>query len=120
MFFAVLGIEDIVPLLVFAGIVTAIWAFLSMISNRNSKAVDRLSRLGRPQSLADIEDPHKAGQAAKYQGLTDAVKSISKPLMPQTEVEQSALKSKLANAGFRSDAAPMVYSGIRLVSLAVC
>jgi tight adherence protein C len=90
-----------------------------MISNRNSQALDRLSRLSRPASLAEIEDPLKAGKGNKFQGLTDAVKSISKPLMPQGEVEQNALKTKLANAGFRSDAAPMVYSGIRLVSLAV-
>jgi tight adherence protein C len=119
MVFAVLGIEDAVPLLVFAGIVAAIWAFLSLISNRNSQALDRLSRLSRPQSLADIEDPTKAGKGHKFQGLTDAVKSISKPLMPQTAIEQNNLKIKLANAGFRSDAAPMVYSGIRLVCLAV-
>ena len=119
MLFAVLGIEDLIPLMVFAGIVMGIWALLSLISNRNSQALDRLSRLSRPASLAEIEDPTKSGKGAKFQGLTDAVKSISKPLMPQTEVEQNALKTKLANAGFRSDAAPMVYSGIRLVCLAV-
>jgi tight adherence protein C len=118
MLFAVLGIEDLVPLLVFGGIVAMIWAFLSMISNRNSRALDRLNRLSRPASLADIEDPLKA-KANKLQGLTDAVKSISKPLMPQTEGEQNALKTKLANAGFRSDTAPMIYSGIRLASLGV-
>src|SRR5450432_1124792 len=95
MVFAVLGIEDAVPLLVLVGIVAAIWALLSMISNRNSQALDRLSRLSRPQSLADIEDPTKAGKGNKFQGLTDAVKSISKPLMPQTESEQNNLKNKL-------------------------
>src|SRR5205823_749848 len=105
MFFAVLGIEDLIPLMVLVGIVAAIWAVLSMISNRNSQALDRLSRLSRPASLSDIEDPTKAGgKKAKFQGLTNAVKSLSKPLMPQTETEQSALKIKLANAGFRSDA----------------
>src|SRR4029077_9089260 len=114
MLFAVLGIEDLIPLLVFGGIVAAIWAFLSMISNRNSQALDRLSRLSRPASLAEIEDPTKA-KSGKFQGLTDAVKSVSKPLMPQTEYEQNALKTKLANAGFRSEAATMVYSGIRIV-----
>jgi tight adherence protein C len=118
MLFAAFGIEDMIPLMVFAGIVMAIWAFLSVISSRNSQAVDRLSRLSRPASLAEIEDPTKAGNG-NFQGLTNAVKSISKPLMPQTEAEQSNLKIKLANAGFRSDAAPMVYSGIRLVCLAV-
>jgi tight adherence protein C len=114
-----LGFEDLIPLLVFAGIVMGIWALLSVISNRNSQALDRLSRLSRPASLAEIEDPMNAGGRSKFQGLANAVKSVSKPLMPVTEVEQNALKTKLANAGFRSDAAPMVYSGIRIVALAV-
>jgi tight adherence protein C len=119
MLFGLFGFEDLIPLLVFAGIVMGIWALLSVISNRNSQALDRLSRLSRPASLAEIEDPLKAGNRSKFQGLANAVKSVSRPLMPQTEVEQNALKTKLANAGFRSDAAPMVYSGIRIVALAV-
>jgi tight adherence protein C len=114
-----IGITDIVPLLVFIGIVVAIWGVLSMISNRNSQALERLARLSRPQSLADIQDPTRARGDHKLQGLIDAAKSISRPLMPNTELEQSALKTKLANAGFRSDVAPMVYSGIRLASLAL-
>lgn len=118
MLFAVVGIEDLIPLMVFGGIVAGIWAMLSLISNRNSQALDRLSRLSRPPSLTELQDP-KAKQGNKLQGLADAVKSISKPLMPQTEVEQNALKTKLANAGFRSDAATMVYSGIRMACLAV-
>jgi tight adherence protein C len=118
MLFAAFGIEDLIPLMVFAGIVTAIWALMSMISNRNSQAVDRLSRLSRPPSLSDLDNPQKS-KNSNLQGLTNAVKSISKPLMPQTEGEKSDLKNKLANAGFRSEAAPMVYSGIRLMTLAV-
>ena len=106
----------LIPLLVFAGIVLAIWSVLSMISQRNSRAQERLSRLSRPASLAEIEDPRQA-KGERFQGLMDTAKALSAPLMPQTELEQSALKLKLANAGFRSDAAPLVYSGIRLASL---
>src|SRR5207248_1643995 len=40
----------------------------------------------------------------------------SRPLMPQTELETSQLKIKLANAGFRSDSAVPVYLGIRFGS----
>ncbi|MBM3995882.1 MAG: type II secretion system F family protein [Planctomycetes bacterium] len=119
MMFAAFGIEDMIPLLVFGGIVAGIWALMSLISNRNSQAVDRLNRLSRPQSLADIEDPTKAAETGGFEAMTDAVKLISQPLMPQTETEQNELKNSLANAGFRSEAAPMVYSGIRLVCLAV-
>lgn len=112
-------LEDVIPLLVFGGIVMGIWAVLSMISNRNSKAMDRLARLSRPQSLAEIEDPSRRESNEKFAGLMEAAKSLSTPLMPQTELEQNALKQKLANAGFRSDTAVAVYSGIRLACLAV-
>ena len=77
-----IGITDVIPLLVFIGIVVAIWAVLSMISSRNSQALERLARLSRPQSLADIEDPTRARGDHKLQGLIDAAKSISRPLMP--------------------------------------
>jgi tight adherence protein C len=107
-------LADIIPILVFLGICFGIWSVLSMISNRNSKAVDRLARLSRPPSLVEIEDPTKKNE--RFQGLMETAKALSSPLMPQTELEQSNLKTKLANAGFRSDVAPMVYSGLRVCS----
>jgi len=110
-------LTDMIPLLVFLGIVVGIWAVLSAISSRNSKAVERLAKLSRPPSLADIEDPKLAKNNERFQGLMDTAKALSSPLMPQTDLEQSELKTKLANAGFRSDAAPMVYSGLRVGTL---
>ena len=111
-------VADIIPLLVFVGIVLGIWAVLSGISNRNSKAADRLSRISRPPSLAEIDDPARQ-KGQHFQGLLETAKALSSPLMPQTELEQSNLKTKLANAGFRSEAAPVVYSGLRLACLLV-
>lgn len=110
-------LADLIPILVFFGIVMAIWAVLSAISNRNSKALDRLARLSRPPSLVDIEDPARVSKADKYSSIIETAKAFSSPMMPQTELEQSALKTRLSNAGFRSDAAPMVYSGLRVVCL---
>jgi tight adherence protein C len=120
MIVAFLYMVDMIPLLVFLGIVVGIWAVLSAISNRNSKAVERLAKLSRPPSLADLEDPKLAKGAERFQGLVDTAKALSSPLMPQTDLEQSELKTKLANAGFRSDAAPMVYSGLRFGTLLLC
>jgi len=111
--------EAIVPLAVFFGFLLAIWAVLSWISERNSRSTERLMRHSRPASLAEIEDPKAAKKSERFQGITDMAKSISQPLMPQTELEQSALKVKLANAGFRSESAAAVYSGIRVASLGV-
>jgi tight adherence protein C len=116
---SVQGMEAVVPLLVFGGIVLAIWAVLSAISQRNARAQERLMRHSRPASLAEIEDPKVAKKAERFQGITEMAKSISQPLMPQTELEQSNLKVKLANAGFRSESAAAVYSGLRVGVLGV-
>ena len=39
---------QIVPILVFVGIVFGIWWLLTVLSKRNSSAVDRLERISRP------------------------------------------------------------------------
>jgi len=110
-------IQDLIPLLVFAGIVAAIWAVLTLISNRNSKALERLNRLSRRQTVGELDEGVQKSE--RMAGLMETAKALSSPLMPQTELEQNALKQRLANAGFRSDAAPMVYSGLRVACLMV-
>jgi tight adherence protein C len=116
--FAFVGFQELVPLLVFAGLVAGIFAVLSLISNRNSRAQERLERISRPASLAEIEDPKLKKE--RFQGVMETAKALSGPLMPQTELEQSELRIKLANAGFRSDSAVAVYLGLRFVTLIGC
>ena len=108
---AFVGMAEIIPLLIFAAIVAGIFAALNLISGRNSRAAERLDRISRPASLAEIEDPRNKKE--RYAGMMDAAKALSKPLMPQTELEASQLKITLANAGFRSESAVAVYLGIR-------
>jgi tight adherence protein C len=113
--FALVGFAELVPLLVFGAMVAGLFAFLSLLSNRNSRAVERLDRLSRPASLAEIEDPKQ--KKDRFQGVMETAKALSGPLMPQSELEQSKLKMGLANAGFRSDSAVAVYVGLRVASL---
>src|SRR5262249_5053271 len=113
----IVGLMDILPLGVCAAIVAIIWYLLSMISQRNSKTQERLARLSRPASLAEIEDPKLSKKRERFQGVMDTAKALSSPLMPRTELEQNQLKVRLANAGFRSDSAVSVYLGLRFASL---
>lgn len=106
----------LIPFLVFLGIVMGIWAVLSAISNRNSKSLDRLARLSRTGGR-QADDKLAKDNDGKLAGLLETVKSVASPMMPQTELETNELKIKLANAGFRSDAAPTVYSGLRVACL---
>jgi tight adherence protein C len=115
--FAFVALTDLIPLLVFAGILIGIWAILSAISQRNSRAHERLARMSRPASLAEIDDLQMNKKEERLKGFVDTAKALSKPLMPQTELEQNALRVRLANAGFRSDSALTVYLGLRFGSL---
>jgi tight adherence protein C len=103
--------------MVFGGVVLAIWAVLNMVSERNARSQERLMRHSRPASLAEIEDPKVTKRAERFQGLTEMAKAISQPVMPQTELEQSNLRVRLANAGFRAESATAVYSGLRVACL---
>lgn len=107
-------VRDLVPWIVCAAVVFGIWVVLTMLSERNRRSVDRLARHSRPASLAEIEVPKAMKKEERFQQITDAAMALSQPMMPQTELEQSELRIKLANAGFRSERAPAIYSGIRL------
>ncbi len=115
MLFGIVGMSELVPLLVGVAFIAAVFSVLSVISNRNSRAQERLDRLSRPASLADLEDPKLKKE--RFQGMMETAKALARPLMPQTETEQSALRMTLAHAGFRSESAVAVYLGIRFASL---
>jgi tight adherence protein C len=102
---------------IFGAFVFGVWSVLSFLSNRNSRAQERLDRLSRPASLAEMEDPKFKKE--RFQGAMEAAKAFAAPMMPKTELEQSKLRIRLANAGFRSDSAVSVYLGLRFISLLV-
>jgi tight adherence protein C len=116
---AVIGVQDIVPLLVFGGVVLGIWAVMNLLADRNSRSQERLMRHSRPASLADIEDPKVMKKGERFQAVADMARAISQPLMPKSDLEHSALRVKLANAGFRGESAPAVYSGLRVASVVI-
>jgi tight adherence protein C len=106
----------LMPLVVCAGFVAAVWSVLSLISQRNNRTQERLTRMSRP-SMGEIDITGEGNRDNRLKGITDAAKAFSRPLMPQTELEQNALKQELAHAGFRSDSAMAVYLGVRFASL---
>lgn len=93
------------------------WTMLSLLSRRNmSRAEERLERIGRPKSLADIELSQNRGPE-RFSGLKETMSSLGNVLEPHSALEKSSLKIKLANAGFRSENAASIYQGLRVASL---
>src|SRR5947209_12335653 len=101
---AVIDTAIFMPMFVFVVFVLGTWYGLSLISNRNSQAEDRLERIGRPKSLTDI-DLDNQGAGDRFAGLKETISNLGNSLEPQSDLEKNGLKIKLANAGFRSEAA---------------
>jgi len=105
-------------LLSFVVFMAGAWLMLSLINNRNSsKAEQRLERIGRPKSLAEIDLASGKASDERFSGLKATMSNLGSALEPQSDLEKSSLKIKLANAGFRSESAAAVYHGLRMLSL---
>lgn len=118
----VITLRDVAPLIVAGGIIGAIWVFLSAISSRNSRAERRLERFQKgPQAVQETqgENADIRSRFENMQQILEKATAFSKPLMPKTELEQNNLRVKLANAGFRSEKAVSVYTGIKFIFLIV-
>jgi tight adherence protein C len=109
--------QYIMPMGAFLMSMGGVWWALSLLANRSTAAEDRLERIGRPRSGPEIDLSAQQGAAEKFSGLKDAASALGGALQPQTELERSALRIKLANAGFRSESAPQLYAGLKMASL---
>jgi tight adherence protein C len=86
---------------------------------------------GKPraeQRLDEFREPNQRrgdarGVTKRSEGMTKllekATPTFSKPLQPKTEEEIGQLRLKLGYAGFRGEAAPSVYLGLKLIGLVV-
>lgn len=110
---------DLMPLVVFMIFVALTWGALSLFTRSKTQAEERLERIGRGRSMADF-DPAASETKKRFSGLREAISSLGGAMEPQSALEKNALKVRLANAGFRSETAPTIYQGIRVVCLVVC
>src|SRR5262245_51127056 len=111
--------QIIIPVALGLVVFIGVWSFLTVVSQRNSRTQERLQRISRPASLAEIEVPGKQSREEKLQGLKKQMEALGDLLKPKTELEQNAIKIRLANAGFRSDSAAGIYQGIRVASFTI-
>jgi tight adherence protein C len=101
------------PILLGVGMFGIVFWLLTLVSNRNSQAEERLAKIGRPRSLAeiDLDSPDKD----KYAGIKAAVSNLASAMEPKSELEKNQVKVTLANAGFRSEGAVSIYQGLRTI-----
>ncbi len=107
----------LVPMAVFFGISIGVWAILSIFSGSESRASERLDELKDPSRRAQGQT---GGKPAKVTDVfARAAPALSKALQPKTELEQSQLKVRLANAGFNSPNAPTFFLAVKMACFGI-
>lgn len=109
--------EMILPALVLLAVIFFVFFLLSLVSNRNTRAEDRLARLNRPVSIMDIEPPSSGGLDNRMKDIIERFSGLAKPMQPKSELEQSELRMRLQHAGFRSEKAMGIYLGIKFATI---
>src|SRR5437763_14371808 len=104
---------DAVPFIVFGAIVIGAWFLMAAFTRRQSRAEERLTRIGRPTSSPDLDELDNRRQ--RFGGLKDAIAQLGGAVEGQSDLEKHKLKLQLANGGIRSDVAPLIYPGPRLL-----
>lgn len=104
-----LDFPTLLPYIVFGAITLAIWAVMSALGGGNDRASERLDYLKNPVNRGRENDAK--GMGALFERAAPA---LSRALQPKTELEASALKVRLANAGFLNPAAPQIYLAAKL------
>ncbi len=113
-----INFETLLPLALFGMFAALAWWALDLVAAGKPRAVERLDELKNPRKARGEEHGialTKADRVTKV--LAKASPALAKPLQPKSEMELGKLRTKLANAGFRSEAAGSIFLGLKFVGL---
>jgi tight adherence protein C len=98
------------------------WLIMDWFTNRRPRAEQRLDEFNDP-NLRRKKELESAGKLSRSEAMTKvlakASPALAKPLQPKNEMDAGKLKLKLAQAGFRSEAAPSMFLGMKFIGLVV-
>jgi tight adherence protein C len=99
---------------VFGLIAAVVWMALDWFGRGTSRTEQRLEDITDPSGRKRVET--KGSSMSRM--LEAAAPTLSAPLQPKSEKEQSQLKLSLSYAGFRGESAPSIYMLLKVVGLA--
>ncbi|PQO42680.1 type II secretion system F family protein [Blastopirellula marina] len=101
---------------VFGLIATGIWLLADMLLKSPSAAEERLDSLKNPSNRGGRNEKGSKGSTLG-KVLEKASPALAKPLQPTNAKDAIKLKDKLSYAGFRSEAAPTTFLGLKFAGL---
>ncbi len=112
----------VVPVALFFAVSAVAWLFIGRVSGGDQpRAEARLDELRKPrrknslEMASESEDREKKKAEALTAVLERATSPLGNSVKPKNEKELSKLRERLLHAGFRRDAAPVVFKGSQLI-----
>jgi tight adherence protein C len=111
----------LVQLAAFGLIGALAWLAVDWLGGSASRAEQRLDDFKDPLSRRRREEANagKKKSDAMARMLEASAPALAKPLQPKTDKDMGKLKLKLSYAGFRSEAAPQIFLGMKFVMLMI-
>jgi tight adherence protein C len=110
-----MDLTNLLPWAIFGVITFGVWALINVFSSRSSRAIERLEELRDP-TLRNREGGG-SGKTGMGAVVEMAAPALSKALQPKTELEQSELKKRMANAGYNAPGAPQLFLAIKFAMM---
>lgn len=116
---AVISASLLIKVGVFGCVATAVWLLFDLVVEGNSSAEKRLEEFNNLQARRGNRSQVWRLQlgVATIQLLEKLIPYLSKPLQPKNVQEVSRLRDRLNHAGFRSEAAPTAFLGLKAFGL---
>ena len=113
-----ISMQWLLPLAVFGAIAAMAWLALQWVSGRKSRSEERLDEMRDPLARRRREESSTVKKSdAMTKVLERATPALAKPLQPKNERDAGKLKKRLSYAGFRGEAAPTIFLGLKFVGL---
>jgi tight adherence protein C len=112
----------LVQIAVFGLIAALAWLAFDWLSGSSTRAEQRLEDFKDPMGRKRREEAAASGKKkndAMARMLEASAPALAKPLQPKNEKAQGKLKLKLSYAGFRSQAAPQIFLGMKFLMLVI-
>lgn len=112
------SVINLLPFAVFGVFTATIWLVLEWLSAQKPRVDKRLDDLCDFQRYPEVSDGLKTATSDKMaKVLEKATPVLAKALQPKSAEEEHKLQRRLVHAGFRSETAPTIFLGLKILGL---
>ena len=110
-------LEQALPLALFGMFAALVWWLLGVVAAGKPRAAERLAELKKPRIRHRLEIDALLKKPDTVARVLERTSALAEPLQPRSAAEKGKLKTKLSNAGFRTEGAAGLFLALKFAGL---